>query len=298
MPGGTGAVRQAFEMAQMANPDVRVFVSDPTWPNHLSILRHLSIETVAYRYFDSATRGVDFDAMCADLAKAKAGDIVLLHGCCHNPTGANLNAAQWQQVVELLQKTGATPMIDIAYQGFGDGLEQDAAATRLLASALPECLIAASCSKNFGIYRERTGILMAVSQDQSAQALNQGTLAYLNRQNFSFPPDHGARLVTMVLSDAELRADWQAELEEVRVSMLGLRQQLADELRQLSGSDRFGFLAEHRGMFSRLGTTSDKVDALREKHAVYMVGDSRLNIAGLNSATIPVLAKAIIDCGI
>ena len=298
MPGGTGAVRQAFEMVQMANPDVRVFVSDPTWPNHLSILRHLSIETVPYRYFDSATRSVDFDAMCADLAQAKAGDIVLLHGCCHNPTGANLNAAQWQQVVELLQKTGATPMIDIAYQGFGDGLEQDAAATRLLASALPECLIAASCSKNFGIYRERTGVLMVVSQDQSAHALNQGTLAYLNRQNFSFPPDHGARLVTMVLSDAELRADWQAELEEVRLSMLGLRQQLADELRALSGSDRFGFLAEHRGMFSRLGTTPDKVDALREKHAVYMVGDSRLNIAGLNSATIPVLAKAIIDCGI
>lgn len=298
MPGGTGAVRQAFEMVQMANPDVRVFVSDPTWPNHLSILRHLSIETVPYRYFDSATRSVDFDAMCTDLEQAKAGDIVLLHGCCHNPTGANLNAAQWQQVVELLQKTGATPMIDIAYQGFGDGLEQDAAATRLLASALPECLIAASCSKNFGIYRERTGVLMAVSQDQSAQALNQGTLAYLNRQNFSFPPDHGARLVTMVLSDAELRADWQAELEEVRLSMLGLRQQLADELRALSGSDRFGFLAEHRGMFSRLGTTPDKVDALREKHAVYMVGDSRLNIAGLNSATIPVLAKAIIDCGI
>lgn len=298
MPGGTGAVRQAFEMVQMANPDVRVFVSDPTWPNHLSILRHLSIETVPYLYFDSATRSVDFDAMCADLEQAKAGDIVLLHGCCHNPTGANLNAAQWQQVVELLQKTGATPMIDIAYQGFGDGLEQDAAATRLLASALPECLIAASCSKNFGIYRERTGVLMVVSHDQSAQALNQGTLAYLNRQNFSFPPDHGARLVTMVLSDAELRADWQAELEEVRLSMLGLRQQLADELRALSGSDRFGFLAEHRGMFSRLGTTPDKVDALREKHAVYMVGDSRLNIAGLNSATIPVLAKAIIDCGI
>ena len=298
MPGGTGAVRQAFEMVQMANPDVRVFVSDPTWPNHLSILRHLSIETVPYRYFDSTTRSVDFDAMCADLEQAKAGDIVLLHGCCHNPTGANLNAAQWQQVVELLQKTGATPMIDIAYQGFGDGLEQDAAATRLLASALPECLIAASCSKNFGIYRERTGVLMVVSHDQSAQALNQGTLAYLNRQNFSFPPDHGARLVTMVLSDADLRADWQAELEEVRLSMLGLRQQLADELRALSGSDRFGFLAEHRGMFSRLGTTPDKVDALREKHAVYMVGDSRLNIAGLNSATIPVLAKAIIDCGI
>lgn len=297
-PGGTGAVRQAFELLKMANPDVRVFVSDPTWPNHLSILKYLDLPVVPYRYFDSETRGVDFAGMMEDLADARSGDVILLHGCCHNPTGANLNMSQWQEVVDFLNTSGATPMIDIAYQGFGDGLQEDAAGTRLVASSVPETVIAASCSKNFGIYRERTGLLMVVSQDAAAKGLNQSTLAFLNRQNFSFPPDHGARLVTMVLNDPALRADWAAELEEVRLGMLDLRTQLASELQRLSGSDRFGFLAEHRGMFSRLGASAEHVEKLRADHAVYMVGDSRMNIAGLNSATVPVLAQAIIDAGI
>lgn len=297
-PGGTGAVRQAFELLKMANPDVRVFVSDPTWPNHLSILKYLDLPVVPYRYFDSETRGVDFAGMMEDLAEARSGDVILLHGCCHNPTGANLNMSQWQEVVDFLNTSGATPMIDIAYQGFGDGLQEDAAGTRLVASSVPETVIAASCSKNFGIYRERTGLLMVVSQDASAKGLNQSTLAFLNRQNFSFPPDHGARLVTMVLSDHALRADWAAELEEVRLGMLDLRTQLASALQRLSGSDRFGFLAEHRGMFSRLGASAEHVEKLRADHAVYMVGDSRMNIAGLNSATVPVLAQAIIEAGI
>ncbi|MGB7317958.1 MAG: amino acid aminotransferase [Planktotalea sp.] len=297
-PGGTGAVRQAFELIKMANPEARVFVSNPTWPNHVSILGYLDIEHVPYRYFDAETRGVDFDGMMADLKTAKAGDVVLLHGCCHNPTGANLNLTQWQIVVDILLDTGAIPMIDIAYQGFGDGLEEDAAGTRLVASSVPECLIAGSCSKNFGIYRERTGILMAVSADASQQPLNQDTLAYLNRQNFSFPPDHGARLVTMVLSDPDLRADWAAELEEVRLGMLDLRTQLAGELQRLSGSDRFGFLAQHRGMFSRLGTTPELVEQLRAEHAIYMISDSRMNIAGLNAQSVPILAKAIIEAGV
>ena len=297
-PGGTGAVRQAFELLKMANPDVRVFVSDPTWPNHLSILKYLDLPVVPYRYFDSETRGVDFAGMMEDLAEARSGDVILLHGCCHNPTGANLNMSQWQEVVDFLNTSGATPMIDIAYQGFGDGLQEDAAGTRLVASSVPETVIAASCSKNFGIYRERTGLLMVVSQDASAKGLNQSTLAFLNRQNFSFPPDHGARLVTMVLSDPALRADWATELEEVRLGMLDLRTQLASELQRLSGSDRFGFLAQHRGMFSRLGASAEHVEKLRADHAVYMVGDSRMNIAGLNSATVPVLAQAIIDAGI
>ena len=297
-PGGTGAVRQAFELARLANPDVRVFVSNPTWPNHVSMLRYLGIEMVPYRYFDEATCGVDFEGMTADLAQAKAGDVVLLHGCCHNPTGANLNTAQWQSVVDLLAKSGATPMIDIAYQGFGDGLEEDAAATQLIAASLPETIIAASCSKNFGIYRERTGLLMAISQDVSKQLVTQGTLAYLNRQNFSFPPDHGARLVTIVLNDPALCADWKAELEQVRLGMLDLRQSLATELQSRAGSDRFGFLAQHRGMFSRLGTTPDMVERLRVEHAIYMVGDSRMNIAGLNATSVPILAKAIVDVGI
>ena len=297
-PGGTGAVRQAFELIRMANPAARVFVSNPTWPNHVTILNYLGMQVVEYRYFDAETRGVDFAGMMAALADVRAGDVVLLHGCCHNPTGANLNLTEWKAVVDLLLKTGGVPMIDIAYQGFGDGLAQDAEATRLVASSVPECLIAASCSKNFGIYRERTGLLMAVAQDRGLRGLTQGSLNFLNRQNFSFPPDHGARVVTEILQDATLRADWAQELEEVRLSMLDLRQQLAAELQRQSGSDRFGFIAQHRGMFSRLGTTPEMVARLREEHAIYMVGDSRLNIAGLNKTTVPILAKAIVDCGI
>jgi len=297
-PGGTGAVRQAFELIQMARPDARIFVSNPTWPNHLSILKYLEIDMVPYRYFDDETRGVDFDGMIADLKTAKVGDVVLLHGCCHNPTGANLNVTQWEEVIAVLKSTGAIPMIDIAYQGFGDGLEADAAATRTVTAAMPETIVAASCSKNFGIYRERTGILMVVSQDTSAKSLNQATLAFLNRQNFSFPPDHGARIVTMILNDDAMRADWMAELEDIRTSMLGLRNDLAAELQHLSGSNRFGFLAEHRGMFSRLGTTPQMVEKLRVDAGIYMVGDSRMNIAGLNAKTIPILAKAIIEAGI
>lgn len=297
-PGGTGAVRQAFEMIRLANPDARIFVSDPTWPNHLSILQYMGMETVAYRYFNDETRGVDFDGMMTDLGALKKGDVVLLHGCCHNPTGANMNAVEWQAVIDLLNEKGAVPMIDLAYQGFGDGLEADAKPTRMVASQVPECLIATSCSKNFGIYRERTGMLMAVSQDAGATALNQGTLAFLNRQNFSFPPDHGARLVSMILNDSALRADWTSELEEMRKSMLALRKQLAAELQRLTGSDRFGFISQHRGMFSLLGTTPEMVEKLRADHGIYMVGDSRINIAGLNRDTVPILARAIVDAGI
>lgn len=297
-PGGTGAVRQALDLVKIGNPQARVFISTPTWPNHLSIAKFVGLEVVPYRYFDSETRGVDFDGMMADLAEARKDDVILLHGCCHNPTGANLNMTQWQSVVDLLAKTGAVPMIDIAYQGFGDGLEEDAAATRLVAGSVPECLIAASCSKNFGVYRERTGLLMAISETGETRPVVQGNLAHLNRQAFSFPPDHGARIVTMILSDPELKADWMAELEEVRLSMLGLREQLAGELQRLSGSDRFGFLAQHRGMFSQIGTTPELVERLRAEHGIYMVSDSRMNIAGLNDTTVPILAKAIVDTGI
>ncbi|HIC66967.1 MAG: amino acid aminotransferase [Paracoccus sp. (in: a-proteobacteria)] len=296
--GGTGAIRQGLELARLANPDLTVYVSDPTWPNHLSILKFMGLPFVEYRYFDNDSRGVDFEAMKADIARAGRGDIVLLHGCCHNPTGANLTPEQWQEVVSILEQSGAVPLIDLAYQGFGDGLEADAEATRLVARSLPEVLIAASCSKNFGIYRERTGILMALAEGREARDLTQGSMAYLNRQNYSFPPDHGARIVSTILADAALRADWQAELEEVRNTMLGLRSQLASELRELSGSDRFDFIADHRGMFSRLGATPDQVQSLKSESAIYMVGDSRLNIAGLNGHTVPILARAIIEAGI
>jgi len=297
-PGGTGAVRQGFELFKIANPELRVFVSDPTWPNHISILKYLNISCETYRYFDRETRGVDFDAMVADLARAKPGDVILLHGCCHNPTGANLNKQQWQVITDLLNKSGATPMIDLAYQGFGDGLEEDAYATRLISESVPETVIASSCSKNFGIYRDRAGLLMIVSQDSSRLNINQSMLAFLNRQNYSFPPDHGSRLVSIVLNDTDLRIDWMSELEDIRNSLLNLRLQLSNELQSLSGSDRFSFITSHRGMFSRLGASPSQVEKMREEFGIYMVSDSRFNVAGLNKETVPVLAEAIIKTGV
>jgi len=297
-PGGTGAVRQGFELFKIANPGVRVFVSDPTWPNHISILQYLNIPFETYRYFDNETRGVDFDSMVSDLSRAKAGDVILLHGCCHNPTGANLDKQQWKIIIDLLNKNGATPMIDLAYQGFGDGLEEDAYATRLIAESVPETVIASSCSKNFGIYRERAGLLMLISQDSSKRNINQSMLAYLNRQNYSFPPDHGSRLVSIVLNDKDLRSDWMSELEDIRTSLLNLRVQLADELQKISGSDRFSFIASHRGMFSRLGATPSQVEKMRKEFGIYMVSDSRFNVAGLNNDTVPALATAIIETGV
>ena len=297
-PGGTGAVRQGFELFKIANPGVRVFVSDPTWPNHISILQYLNIPFETYRYFDNETRGVDFDSMVSDLSRAKAGDVILLHGCCHNPTGANLDKQQWKIIVNLLNKNGATPMIDLAYQGFGDGLEEDVYATRLIAESVPETVIASSCSKNFGIYRERAGLLMLISQDSSKRNINQSMLAYLNRQNYSFPPDHGSRLVSIVLNDKDLRSDWMSELEDIRNSLLNLRVQLSNELQKISGSDRFSFIASHRGMFSRLGATPSQVEKMRTEFGIYMVSDSRFNVAGLNNETVPALAKAIIETGV
>ncbi|WP_394153720.1 aromatic amino acid transaminase [Loktanella salsilacus] len=297
-PGGTGAIRQALEMVKLAAPGATIWISNPSWPNHASIIKFLGLPLREYRYFNEATRGVDFDGMIADLSTVAEGDVVLLHGCCHNPTGANPTPDQWDQIIATLQKVNAVPFVDVAYQGFGDGLDQDAQATRKIAAAFPNVMIAASCSKNFGIYRERTGILMGIATDAEEAKLTQANLNFLNRQNYSFPPDHGARVVTTILTDPVLRADWEAELEETRNGMLGLRKQLADELRQRANDDRFDFIADHRGMFSRLGTSEAKVEILRADHGIYMVSDSRMNIAGLNAKTVPILAQAIIDAGI
>ncbi|MEM6618014.1 MAG: amino acid aminotransferase [Pseudomonadota bacterium] len=296
-PGGTGAVRQILELIARAAPGAAIWISDPTWPNHPAMIKAMGQEMRTYRYLNAATMTVDFDGMMADLAGAAPGDVVLLHGCCHNPTGANLKRDQWDAVADLLQERRLVPFVDLAYQGFGDGLAEDAEGVRLLAQRCGEVLIAASCSKNFGIYRERCGLVLAVSRDGDGQALTQGMLSSLNRLAFSFPPDHGARLVTMVLTDPELRADWETELRDIRDGMRGLREHLARALAGESGSDRYGFVAEHRGMFSRLGLTPDQVMALREEHGIYMIGDSRMNVAGLSEKRAETLAKAIVAVG-
>ena len=294
-PGGTGAVHKGFELARLASPGLTVHLPDPTWPNHTAILRHLGIAVRPYRYFDAATCGVDVDAMVADLGAAAPGDLVVLHGCCHNPTGADPSAGAWERIAGALEASGAAVLVDLAYQGFGDGLEADAGPARLLARRLPEILIAASCSKNFGIYRERTGALIAVTGNA---ALARDAMASLNRLNYSFPPDHGARIVQTILGDEALAADWREELGEMRLHMIGLREGLAAELRQRTNSDRFDFLARHRGMFSRTGAGPEQIERMRADHGVYMVGDGRINVAGLNATTVPLLAAAMVEAGV
>ncbi|MBK5934567.1 aromatic amino acid aminotransferase [Rhodovulum imhoffii] len=297
-PGGTGAVRQALELLARANASLCVWLPGPTWPNHPAIIDHLGLKRREYRYYDPATQCVDFDAMMADLARIGPDDVVLLHGCCHNPTGADLTLPQWQEITAHLGQTGALPLIDIAYLGFGDGPEADAQGLSHIVATLPEALICMSCSKNFGLYRERTGLLMALSPNLATRDIVQGNLSNLNRQNFAFPPDHGARLVTMVLNDPALRRDWLAELTEMRNRMQSLRGALAEVLRAESRSDRFGFLTAQRGMFSLLGASTPQVAALRETHGIYMIGDSRINIAGLPENDLPRLARAFLDAGL
>ncbi len=297
-PGGTGAIRQAFELIRLASPNSKIWISNPTWPNHISILKFLNIPYSEYVYFDKKTCELNFDGMMESLKNTKPGDIILLHGCCHNPTGANLNNDQWKELQQFLCDNQLVPLIDLAYQGFGDGLDEDAYGVRLLAKKCKEVILAASCSKNFGIYRERTGILFTISENEKIKNISSNTLAFLNRQNFSFPPDHGGKLVTLILKNEELKSSWIKELNEMRLNMLDIRKSLAEELRKKSQSNRFDFLETHRGMFSLLGATKDQVLSMREKHAIYMIEDSRVNIAGLNKKRLSKLAGAIIDVGI
>jgi len=294
-PGGSGALRLVAELLKRARPDATVWVSDPTWPNHIPILRGAGLAVRDYPYFDAASGSVRFDAMMAALKEAVGGDVVLLHGCCHNPTGANLDAGQWAALGDLLAKKGLLPFIDIAYQGFGDGLDADAEGLRIVAGKVPEMVVAASCSKNFAVYRDRVGAAMILAADPAQADIVQSQMLAAARTLYSMPPDHGAAAVRIVLEDPALRADWEAELEEMRRRMLTLRMRFAEALRRQSNSDRFDFVAGHRGMFSRLGLTEKQVDRLRDEHAVYMVGDSRINVAGLPEDGLDDLAKAIVS---
>ncbi len=293
-PGGSGALRVLSDLLSAANPDARTWVSDPTWPNHLPMLRNAGHNIVEYPYYDSKANRVDFDAMMGSLEQAEKGDIVLLHGCCHNPTGADLDASQWASVAELFSKRGLFPFIDLAYQGFARGLEEDVEGVRILADKLPELAIATSCSKNLALYRERAGaaILQAGSSIQADNTLSKA-VSFV-RSNYSMPPDHGAAMTRMVLLDDTLRADWSEELESMRMRMVRLRAEFADALRKRSNSDQFDYIAEQHGMFSRLPLSTAQVDQLREEHGIYMVGDGRINVAGLPEGNMDELAAQIV----
>lgn len=291
--GGTGAIRQGLELIRLARPETTVHIPDPSWPNHRAILSAMKMPVATYRYFDAAANAVDMAGLLEDLRRVPAGDVVLLHGCCHNPTGADPKPTEWDEIIAALKESGATVMIDLAYLGFGDGIDEDAYATRLAVQELSEVVIAVSCSKNFGLYRERAGVVLVAGQTGELTPVVQANLATLNRLAYSFPADHGARVVEMILNTPELREDWLAELAAMRTRINDLRSGLASALQAETGSDRYGFLAAGRGMFSRLGASPDQVAALASDHAVYMVGDSRMNMAGLSDEDIPRLAQSI-----
>jgi len=292
-PGGSGSLRIIADLLRSARPEAELWVSDPTWPNHLPLMGAAGFTINTYAYYDSAACRADVDAMLASLEAAKPGDIVLLHGCCHNPTGADLSLDDWQRVIDLCKRQSLFPFVDLAYQGFGDGLEQDAMATRLLADQVPEMAVAASCSKNFGLYRERVGAAILMGADESEATRAFGKLTTVIRSNYSMPPDHGAAVTDIILNDATLNANWQQELESMRQRMAGLRQQFADALRKRTNSDRFDYIAQQKGMFSRLPLSKEQIDNLRDEHGIYMVGDGRINVAGLPENDMDSLAGAI-----
>jgi len=294
-PGGTGSLWVLMQLVNRARPGATVYVSDPTWANHNPIAIGSGLKVATYPYFDPATRAVKFDEMLAALDKLGAGDVVLLHGCCHNPTGANLTNTQWDQVAESLARTGALPFIDLAYLGFGDGIEPDAYGTRKVLTAVPEALIAFSGSKNFGLYRERIGAAILVARDGAQADVTNSQLLNIIRGAYSQPPDHGAEIIRTILEDAELRAEWEAELSQMRERMLTLRAKLAAAIRERSNSSDFDFVADHRGMFSLLGLPVEAVDHLKAENGVYMTGDSRINVAGIPEDRVGDLAEAILS---
>ena len=294
-PGGCGALRIGAELIKKANPTTPIVVSDPTWANHVPLLSSAGIQLQRYPYYDKATGAVQFDRMTNAIDALPAGTVVLLHGACHNPTGADLSQQQWQQIAELLTRRGLVPFVDLAYQGLGDGLDEDAHGARILAEKLPEVLISVSCSKNFGLYRERVGALIVVGQTRQhadAAAANLGKIA---RGIYSMPPDHGAAVVARILEDTKLGTQWRRELTKMRERIGALRKTLTEAL-SLACPDRdFSQIVAQRGMFSMLDLTTEQVDRLRQEKHIYMPGDGRINISGLREQRVDYVAWAVAE---
>ncbi len=274
-PGGCGALRLGFQLVQRANPAARVLVGLPTWPNHVPIVAGCGLEIVEYPYYDRVGREVRFGEMMAAIEAARAGDVMLLHGCCHNPTGADLEQGQWREVTRAIAERGLIPFVDIAYQGLGRGLDQDAAGLWGVLDACDEVLIAQSCDKNFGMYRDRVGCLFLKTPSRAASDNAMGHVLQIAREMWSMPPDHGGAVVRMVLQDPSLAADWRAELDEMRGRILRIRERLA------AADPNLAFIRDQMGMFSMLPVTPEQVLELRDKHAIYMADSGRFNVLGM-----------------
>jgi aspartate aminotransferase len=294
-PGGCGALRLGAELIRAAAPDAVVYVSTPTWANHTPLLTGSGLRLERYPYFDPATGGVQFEAMTAALERLPAGAVVLLHASCHNPTGADLSPPQWRELLSLVKRRQLQPFIDMAYQGLGEGADADAFGPRLFCEELPEVLCAVSCSKNFGLYRERTGLLHLIGSSTAAADAALSQLVRIARGIWSMPPDHGAAIVHAILSDESLRRQWAEELEAMRRRIAGLRLEVVQQLRVHCPQRDFGFIARQRGMFSFFGIDTAQVHALRERHHVYMTDDSRMNIAGLRRENLEYFVRAVAE---
>ena len=294
-PGGSGALRVGAEVIQRARPESKLWVGVPTWPNHIPLLGSAGFEIKEYPYYDRDTKQINADATMETLRQVPAGDMVLLHGCCHNPTGADLTHAQWDLIADLALERGFIPFIDTAYQGLGDGLDEDAYGLRMMADRLPELLVASSCSKNFGLYRERTGSITFIAENAKQADIVASQAMSVARQIYSMPPAHGALIVSLILGDAALRANWETELTEVRSRIQSMRTLLTDSIQNNAAGVDFSHVQQQKGMFSFLGLNTDQLDQLRNEFGIYIVSSSRVNLAGINSSNIGYLSSSILS---
>jgi aspartate aminotransferase len=294
-PGGTGALRVAAEFIKRCNTDATVWVTTPTWANHISLFEAAGLTVKEYPYYDYENKGLLFDEMIDSLKQVPKGDVILLHACCHNPSGMDLNADQWKIVTELAKEVGFTPLIDIAYQGFGASLDEDAKGLRLLADAVDELIICSSCSKNFGLYRERIGACSIIAKDSANADISNSVLLSVVRSIYSMPPAHGADIVNTILGSTELTQEWHDELDEMRNRINGLRTLIKDSLAAQGVAQDFSFIDKQNGMFSFLGINKEQIERLQKEYAIYIVGSSRVNVAGVSQANIEYFSKAVAD---
>jgi len=288
-PGGCGALRLGFQIIKLANPQARVLMGAPTWPNHPPMARGCGLEIASYPYYDKATQTVRFDEMIAALDAGRPGDVALLHGSCHNPTGADLSDEQWDEVTRVVARRGLLPFVDLAYQGLGRGLDEDARGMRGLLAACDEVLVAQSCDKNFGVYRDRVGALFLKTADKEASVKTMAHVLQMAREMWSMPPDHGGAVVRTVLEDAALTADWHVELTAMRDRCNGLRAAIA------AADPRLAYIGKQYGMFSMLPLTPEQVVGLRGKHAIYMADSGRFNVPGIADAALERFIAAIVE---
>lgn len=292
-PGGCGGLRLAAEFVKSANPDATVWVSDPTWANHVPLLGSAGLNIETYPYYDYNTHSVRFDEMLNALKKIGKDDLVLLHGCCHNPCGADLSKEQWQAVRDVALEQGFTVFIDLAYQGLGDGLDEDVYGVRLMAESLEELIVVSSCSKNFGLYRERTGAFTLISANEEAASAATSQIAAAARAMYSMPPDHGAAVVALILGNSDLKAEWDTELAQMRGRINKLRAQFVRQIKSAGIEQDFSFIEREKGMFSFLGVNVEQVQTLVNDYSIYLVNSSRINVAGISDSNVEYLSKSL-----